>query len=215
MTEEQKGRRHIWFRVAVALALSGACVAGLVKFVRVWEGEPYPVADPAATAARLDDETQTVYDALALTGAELEAERSGGLVAYNDSCQYRGLSHWADQLNDTPPLVPDVVNVSAEWRLKGVSDEEAAAALRRARAELVRRGWEVTRYENAAPRRTLRVTPDGSDGVPVSLRVDALPGDRLLVGAYADCARYPDGTPLDAQDRPRLPDQAAPAQLRK
>ncbi|KUN78393.1 hypothetical protein AQJ64_30875 [Streptomyces griseoruber] len=186
-----------------------------MRFARVWDGEPCPVADPAATATRLDEDTQTAYDALTPAGAELDPQRSAGLLAYNDSCSHRGLSHWADRFDDAPPLVPGVVNVSAEWVLKGVSDEEAAVALRRARAELVRQGWRVTEYENAAPNRTLRVTPDGSGGVSVSLRVDAFDGDRLLVGAYAEWARYPDGTPLDGRDRPRLPEPLAPAQLRK
>ncbi|MFD4949829.1 hypothetical protein ACFWNT_47025 [Streptomyces sp. NPDC058409] len=37
----------------------------------LWNGTPCPVADPAETATRLDDYTQTVYEALELSHARL------------------------------------------------------------------------------------------------------------------------------------------------
>ncbi|MFD7371186.1 hypothetical protein [Streptomyces mirabilis] len=60
--------------LAAALAAVVACggavwvAQGLDRFL---EGDPYSVADPAATAQRLDGHTQHVYDALRLFDAEL------------------------------------------------------------------------------------------------------------------------------------------------
>ncbi|WP_327315566.1 hypothetical protein [Streptomyces sp. NBC_01235] len=206
-----------WRRGIIATVAMGAAFAGLLGFLSAWDGEPYPVADPAATATRLDGLTQTVYEALALPGAALDPDWRGTLKAEEYGCHYRGLSHWEEQLSDSPPSVPGVVNVSAEWTLTGVSEERATAAMRRARTELTRQGWQGTDHENAAGRLiTLQLEPADTyeTPVPVSVWVTALPGDRLEVSAYAECARYPEGTPLDAVDRPSLPHQLAPAPLR-
>jgi hypothetical protein len=66
-------------------------VAGTVRFLRLWTGEPYPVANPATTATRLNGYTQNVYDALHLPNAQLAP--GSGLEANSYGCSYQGLSH--------------------------------------------------------------------------------------------------------------------------
>ncbi|MGP4086058.1 hypothetical protein [Streptomyces sp. KR55] len=177
------------------------------------EGEPYPVADPAVTASRLDDHTQAVYDALDLPDAELDTDWPGnGSEADGYGCYYRGLSHLSEQLSDSPPSVPGVVNVKNKWALKRVSHTQAVSALQRARKEPTRRGWEVTAYENSRHWLRLSLKPSDTDD---AVSIVAYPRDRLQVTAYADCARYPQGTPLNDLDQPDLPPQVAPVQLRE
>ncbi|MFF4038691.1 hypothetical protein [Streptomyces sp. NPDC001816] len=212
MTQEHS--RRGWRRKIVAASAMGLAVAGTVGFVRLWNGEPYPVADPATTATRLDGYTQAVYDALDLPNAELDTDRPGrGMEADGYGCSYSGLSHLSEQLSDSPPIPPGVVNVSDEWALKGVSRAQAVSALQRARKQLTRRGWEVTGYENSRIRLWLALKPsDSDDGV----WIEAYPANRLEVAARtADCARYPSGTPLNSLDEPAMPPQVAPVQLRR
>ncbi|MGW1759774.1 hypothetical protein [Streptomyces mirabilis] len=211
------GRRRKAINVfAAALALVVACggvvwvAQGLDRFL---EGDPYPVADPAATAQRLDSHTQHVYDALRLFDAELADNwPGGGVEADGSGCYYRGFSNLSKQLSDSPPSVPGVVDVDSEWALKEVSPTQAKAALRRAKGELVRQGWKVTSYEERKFRNELSVRPPGTDD---TVSVEAYPGDRLMVRAYAECARYPSGTPMGAYGDPELPSQQAPLQLRR
>ncbi|MFF9277584.1 hypothetical protein [Streptomyces griseosporeus] len=192
-------KRHFGL-LAATLALLGTAGCG---------SEGYPLADPVATATRLDGYTQTAYDALGLTGAALDdAWPGGGLEAEGWNCYSRDLG---DQLSDSPPSEPGVVRVSDEWAVKGVSHARAVAALRRARGELAARGWKVTDFDDTPQRLRLRLKPPGSDD---KVSVEEYPGGRLQVGAYADCARYPEGTALDAQGDPEVPEQRAPVQLR-
>ena len=62
--------------------MAAVVVAQLVE--RFWNGHPYPVAAPAATACRLDGRTQAVYDAVDLPHAEL-ADYCNGLDADVDA----------------------------------------------------------------------------------------------------------------------------------
>ncbi|MFG2777563.1 hypothetical protein ACGFY7_06820 [Streptomyces prunicolor] len=208
-------RRRLLVASAAVLALAGAVVGtvGVARWSeRLWEGDPYPVADPAATAQRLDGHTQAVYDVLGLPHAQLDPDwPGGGSEADGYGCYYRGLKHWSEQLSDSPPSPPHVVDVSNEWALKGVSRDQAVSALRRVRKALTRQGWKVTAYENSRAWLRLALTlPDTDDTVSIQ----TYPRDRLQVSAYADCARYPSGTPVDDLDEPELPAQGAPAQLR-
>lgn len=206
-------RRRLLVTSAAVLALAGT-VVGMVGFARsferLWEGDPYPVANPAATAQRLDGHTQAVYDALGLPHAQLDPDWPGG-GSEVDGCYYRGLKHWSEQLSDSPPSLPHVVGVSNEWALKRVSRDQAVSALRRVRKELTRQGWKVTAYENSRAWLSLTLTlPDTDDTVSIQ----TYPRDRLQVSAYADCARYPSGTPVNDLHEPELPAQGAPVQLR-
>ncbi|WP_329527146.1 hypothetical protein [Streptomyces sp. NBC_01462] len=211
------GRRHKAINVLAAVLASVVACGGVVWVARgldrFLEGDPYPVADPAGTAQRLDGHTQHVYDALRLFDVELvDNWPGGGVEADGSSCYYRGFSNLSKQLSDSPPSVPGVVDVDSEWALKGVSPVEAKAALQRAKGELVRQGWKVTSYEESKFRNELSMRPPGTDD---SVSVEAYPGDRLAVRAYAECARYPSGTPMGAYGDPELPSQQSPHQLRR
>ncbi|WP_329365362.1 hypothetical protein [Streptomyces sp. NBC_01483] len=94
--------------------------------------------------------------------------------------------------------------MDSEWALKGVSPVKAKAALQRAKGELVRQGWKVTSYEESKFRNELSMRPPRTDD---TVSVEAYPGDRLGVRAYAECARYPSGTPMGACGDPELPNQ--------
>ncbi|MFF1740365.1 hypothetical protein [Streptomyces mirabilis] len=52
-------------------------------------------------------------------------------------------------------------------------------------------------------------------GTDDTVTVEAYPSDRLMVRAYAECARYPSGTPMGAYGDPELSSQQAPLQLRR
>ncbi|MFF4657504.1 hypothetical protein [Streptomyces sp. NPDC001381] len=203
-------RRKILVASAAVLAVAGA--VGLARCAeRLWEGDPYPVEDPSVTALRLDGHTQSVYDALALPDAELDPDWPGEGQQADSSCTYRGLKHFPGQLNDTPPSMPGVVSVSSEWALKGVPSGQAMTALRRARKQLTERGWKVTTYESVNHAIQLRLQPPDSDD---TVWVATYPRGRLEVAAYAECARYPSGTPMNDGGEPDLPAPGAPAQLR-
>lgn len=205
-------RRHHKILIASAAVLAAAGAVGLARWAeRLWEGDPYLVEDPSATALRLDGHTQSVYDALGLPDAELDPDWPGGGQEAHSSCSYRGLKHFSKQLQDTPPNMPGVVNVSSEWALKGVSSGQAMTALRRARKQLREHGWKVTTYESVNHAIHLRMQPPGTDDM---VWAETHPRDRLGVAAHSECARYPSGTPVNEWDEPELPAQGAPAQLR-
>ncbi|MFE4861200.1 hypothetical protein [Streptomyces sp. NPDC056670] len=66
-------------------------------------------------------------------------------------------------------------------------------------------------HEHTSSRLVLRLTAsDSSDAVGI----EAYPGDRLQVFATAECARYPEGTPLDRAGDPQLGAPQAPSTLR-
>jgi hypothetical protein len=214
MTEQRRRtapHRKIAAASAVVLTLAGA--AGCA---RLWAGEPYPVADPVATATRVDGYTQAVYDALGLPDAALDETRSGaGPEADGYSCRYRGLSHLDEELSDSPGNPPGVVAVSDGWTLRGVSRARALSSMQRARAELTRRGWKVAGFQNSSSWLRLVLRPGGGEGtVPTTVSVEAYPGGLLEVSAHAECARWPSGTRTDERGDPVMPVQAAPVQLR-
>ncbi|MET7349089.1 hypothetical protein [Streptomyces mirabilis] len=184
---------------------------GLDRFL---EGDPYPVADPEATAQRLDGHTQHVYDALRLFDAELADNWPGGGVETDgSSCYYRGFSNQSKQLSDSPPSVPGAVDVDSEWALKGGLPDAGEGSASAGEGELGRQGCKVTSYEESKFRNELSMRAPGTDD---TVTVEAYPSDRLMVRAYAECARYPSGTPMGgAYGDPELPSQQAPLQLRR
>ncbi|GHB29825.1 hypothetical protein GCM10010331_15230 [Streptomyces xanthochromogenes] len=216
MTQQPRpGRRKTTTYVAMGLVAAGALTATAYAaqwFEGVWNGRPYPVAAPASTAQRLDARTQAVYDALALPhGALDENWAGGGMDATGYSCHPVGLRHFFDNLSDTPPSEPHVVDVHDNWAVKGVALAEAVTAVERARVALTHQGWKVTEYEHTSSRLVLRLTaPDSSDAVGI----EAYPEDRLQVFTTAECARYPEGTPLDSAGDPQLAAPQAPSTLR-
>ncbi|GAA2422615.1 hypothetical protein ACFPFX_17975 [Streptomyces mauvecolor] len=209
-TVRRKATMYAGLGSAVAGTVAGAVFAAQ-WFSGVWNGTPYPVAVPAATAQRLDERTQAVYDELGLSHATLDRDWPGGMDAGGYDCHPVGLRHFFDNLRDTPTSEPQVVDVHNDWALKGVSLDEAVPALERVRAALTGRGWTVTEYRRTPSLLEMRLkAPGGSDRVTI----ESYPGNRLQVAASADCARYPAGTPLDSAGNPRLPSPQAPSVLR-
>lgn len=197
--------------LVLALAFGLAEVLGLAWSAnRVWNGAPYPVADPAATARRLDGHTQAVYDVLGLPDAELDTNPYDVGQTAGENCGYPGLGHVSAQLNGSH--VPGVVTVSSSWRLRGVTRAQADSALARSRQALAGKGWQVTEYRNIHDRVIgVEAQPPGSGD---RVHISAFPGDRFEVTAHAECARYPSKTSLDETGVPTLPAQQAPARLR-
>ncbi|WP_433889009.1 hypothetical protein [Streptomyces sp. CA-111067] len=213
MTERQafRGRRRAVCSVSAA-GLALVATAFAFWFEQQWKGRPYPVANPAATARRLDDHTQTIYDALGLPDAELATDWPGaGLTTDPYTCPRPGLRHLSDGLMDSPPSEPRTVKVNDDWALKDVTRAQAVPALQRARTELTRAGWRLTSYEDSTDRLQLSLRPPNAKD---TVSVEAYPGDRLQITASTGCARYPAGTPMRYSDDPELPPQQAPAQLR-
>ncbi|WP_327416059.1 hypothetical protein [Streptomyces sp. NBC_01233] len=205
-------RRKI--RAASAAGLALVAVVGFARwFAPIWDGTPYPVADPAATARELEGHTQSAYAALGLPRAELADWPGAGLAADGHDCHLRGMRHWSERGIAYPPQAPGVVTVSDTWGLRGVPRAEAEPALERVRKALTQQGWKVTDYANSPDlhQAELRLELPGTGR---TLSLTTYPGDRLEVAAHADCARYPSGTPLTGGGDPRLPAPSAPSQLR-
>lgn len=201
--------------LALALTASAAGVVVAGRWLnRAWNGTPFPVADPAATAQRLDGHTQDVYDALGLQRAELDDRWPGGGVSadpYNSDCLPRGLRNFGSGLSDSPTPEPRTTAVYENWALKGVSRQHAVEALGHARKALTARGWRVTSYENSRYDLRLSLTPRGTSD---TVSITAYPAHRLQVAAGAPCARYPSKTPLDTGEQPEVPQAQSPRQLR-
>ncbi|KNB49345.1 hypothetical protein [Streptomyces caatingaensis] len=211
------GRRKRLIISTAALVGIGALLTGVLAFVQwaepKWEGEPYPVARPADTAARLDRHTQTVYDALDLPRARLDDhDPDQGLKADPSACRRRGLQHKLDDYQDPPPSEPHVVAVQENWTLRGVPRSEAAPALERVRRKVTRLGWKVIPGRPYPDTIGLVLEHPGT-GDRISLMT--YPEDGLNVSADAACAKYPSGTELDRSDVPLLPPMHAPERLRR
>ncbi|TYC70529.1 hypothetical protein [Streptomyces sp. CB01881] len=211
-----RGRKAALYVTVGVIAVGAVFLAG-VKVIGAWTGTPFPSADPAATARRLDAQTQEVYDALALPGAALNPQWPGGGTEANIyDCHPRGLAHFVDNLADTQPREPGTAVISTEWALAGVTRPQALDALRRAKQALVGKGWTVTSHDEAVEDVTLRLAPprDG-DGVGHRVVVSLYPNGNLSVAAISECVRYPAGTRVTQEGAPYdLPDPVAPAQLR-
>jgi hypothetical protein len=216
MTE--RGRRPGGRARYVAGAMVGisGVVAGVIGLApwaeRVWFGEPYPVADPAARARQMDQHTQAIYDALGLPQAALDDTMNHWTTVDPYVCYRRGLAHLMDNLNDSPPSEPHVATITVSWTLKGVPRAQAVDAMQRAREQLTRQGWTDRGYVNSGHELQVNLMPPSGDD---TVTIEANPSDRLAVTAHADCARYAPGTRVDADDQPDLPVATAPAPLRK
>ncbi|QKW08375.1 hypothetical protein HUT18_20370 [Streptomyces sp. NA04227] len=201
--------RGVLVTVAAVLALAG--VVALGRWCEgVWVGEPYPEADPATTALRLDDHTQTVYESLDLPHARLDTGWSGqGAEAYGDSCHRRGLRNWEDSWSTYPHYEPHVVQVHNKWALEGVSQAAAVTAAERVREDLTRQGWRTVSYGGGHLSLTME-SPESGD----TINVESYAGGPLVISAAAECARYPASTAVDGYGDPVLPNPTAPKQLR-
>ncbi|MER7708652.1 hypothetical protein ABTX81_37955 [Kitasatospora sp. NPDC097605] len=205
---------------AARLSAAGVLLVGVVfltglKAVELWQGEPFPVADPVTVAQRLDGQTQTIYDALQLPSARLDPDWPGsGIEATVQSCYARGLG---EALNDSPPPEPGTAAVHESWALEGVPAAEAVEAMARARRTLTAAGWEITSSsESPAEDADLYLRPPATgDGVTVRTGVRFYPSGVLEVFAISECLRYPGSTTVDSEGKPHVPGvPTAPSALR-
>lgn len=213
----RKGNRA--HRAALALAgfvVSGAVVVGGVRVTGAWEGEPFPVADPAATAEHLNHRTLAVYDALGLPeGLPLDLRDSRGVQANTYDCHRRGLAHFVDTLEDSPPYEPRTAAISAGFTLTGLTHEQAAKAMDRARRSLTGQGW-TGGLRDSHDDIQLKLTPPdtGPGSISDTISVDYYDGSGFFtINAYAECAHYRDDTPVNYEGKPEhlaylsVPDQ--------
>ncbi|MFF2143698.1 hypothetical protein [Kitasatospora sp. NPDC058190] len=206
-------------RALAVLAVAGSVVLGGVKVTGVWEGAPFPVADPAAIAERLNGQTLAVYDALEVpNGLVLDLSNSLGVEADIYDCHGRGLSHFLDNLEDTAPYEPRTAAISAGFTVTGLTHPQAAEAMERAHGALTAQGWTVESQE-APDHIQLKLKPPstGPNGVSDTVFVDFYdPSGFFTVEAHAECARYLDDTPVDFEGKPeQLPYLSVPDRLRR
>ncbi|MFJ8622508.1 hypothetical protein ACIRD3_06635 [Kitasatospora sp. NPDC093550] len=205
------------------LALSVVLVLGAVAFGRAWAGEPFPTADPSATAKHLNDRTLTVFDALGLPStAVLDEKYSTGIKADVYACHRRGLAHFLDGVDASAPPEPRTAKIHAGFTVMGLTDAQGQTALEQARRTLTERGWAAA-TDAAFGRSLLHLTPPPPrpGALPAvvsgSVAVSVEYGDGYLsIRADTVCAHYPGDTPVDWEGKPQgLPDLALPAQLRR
>ncbi|MFE6069299.1 hypothetical protein [Streptomyces sp. NPDC056525] len=161
--------------------LYGLIAVGLVAAgYYLWNGPPYPQADPDAVAVRLKAQAQRVYDEAALPGAPGVQSR-----VETGTCSYRGLRSVAHI--DRGRL--DVRSFGLSWQVTDVPETTARAAQARTRLRLERDGWKLVgkdvsdlgyRFEH----------PGTGDKVDVDWYA---PTGTFALNTYAPCGKLPDG----------------------
>ncbi len=165
----------------VALLVAVA-VAGNV----VWNGTPYPSADPDAVAQRLKARSDEVNGGFALSGKY--AAGSGRVDT--GPCYYRGLRGVAH----VDEARSDVRSFALDWSVPGVPEATARDAQRRVRQRLTQKGWKLT-HEGDRAGATFRELgfrfedPEGGDQVDVRWNDSTT---TLSVSVYAPCGRVPE-----------------------
>ncbi|WP_371614262.1 hypothetical protein [Streptomyces sp. NBC_00454] len=167
--------------VMVVLAVA-AVVAGNL----VWNGAPYPSADPAVVAQRLKDRSDGVYEDFALPAKY--AANWGGIDT--GACYYRGLRSIAH----IDEARTDVRSFGLSWSVPEVPEATAREAQGRVRQRLVQQGWKLT-HEGDRASATFRELgfrfedPEGGDQVDVQWNNSTT---TLFISVYAPCAQVPD-----------------------
>ncbi|GAA1962021.1 hypothetical protein GCM10009738_41500 [Kitasatospora viridis] len=191
----------------IAAVTVGLCL-GLVLFVRAWSGKPYPVADPTATAHRLDGRTQAVYDAMALPPVHLETPWGHNDISTdNSACGMRGIRAWINKSDGGWRPEPNTYAIVEDWKVADVTRPTAQAALQRAQQALTTHGWTVVSYDPDSAHLVLH--PPAPAGDTVDVAFDSL--DHIEVTATSECVT----AVLPAfPDMWTLPSPSAPSQLR-
>lgn len=168
------------------LVLIALSVPAAVAGNSVWNGAPYPTADPDAVAQRLKDRSDGVYDDFALP--DKYAADSGRIDT--GACYYRGLRGIAHI--DRPRR--DVRSFGLDWSVPDIPEATARDAQRRVRERLMKQGWKLT-HEGDRAGATFRELgfrfedPEGGDQIDV--RWNDLT-TTLFISVYAPCGQLPD-----------------------
>lgn len=171
-----RARRALWL---IGIAVPAAVLSAAGAYV--WNGPPYPPADPDQVAARLKQQSQRVYDEVALPGRP-EVISAG---VETGACYYRGLRSIAHIDRGRP----DVRSFRLEWRLTDVPRDTARSGQDRVRDRLERQGWRLT-SENTMSMGFRYEHPETGDMVDVDWYEST---GTLAVSAYAPCGKLPDG----------------------
>ncbi|TQK50158.1 hypothetical protein FBY35_0473 [Streptomyces sp. SLBN-118] len=155
-------------------------VAMSVAGYRLWNGEPYPAADPDQVATRLKQEAQRVYSELALPG-QPDVSSNG---VETGTCYYRGLR----SLAHVDEGRSDVSSFGLQWRVTDVPRNTARTGQERVRRRLEQEGWKLT-SENVSGMGFRFERPDTDEKVAVDWHQ---PTGTLAVSVYAPCGKLPD-----------------------
>ncbi|KAB2589732.1 hypothetical protein [Streptomyces arboris] len=177
---------------ATRAAIGIAVLLGVAALVWLWNGPPYPAADPDRVAGRLKAEAGQAYDEAALPGRP----EVGPARVETRGCYYRGLRGLAHIDRSRP----DVRRFDLDWRATGVPEGAARRGQERTRARLEREGWTaVGTGDDERGFRFRRPTGEGADEDIVDVRWYHETGT-YSVSVYADCGELPDG--FDEYDWP-------------
>lgn len=185
VSRDRASGRSVLSAVA-GLVMAALLVAAVAAGNLVWNGEPYPSADPDAVAQRLKARSDEVYDGFALPGKYAAAP---GRVD-TGACYYRGLRSIAhiDQARR------DVRSFGLDWSVPDVPEATARTAQQRIRKQLVRKGWRLTREgdRTGAILRELGFRFENpTDGDQVDVRWNDAT-TTLFISLYAPCGQVPD-----------------------
>ncbi|SDM58617.1 hypothetical protein [Streptomyces wuyuanensis] len=163
-----------------------SAVAAVMAANFVWNGTPYPSADPDAVARRLKDQSDRVHDDFALPGKHAASSGRVGTGA----CYHRGLRGIAhiDEARS------DVRSFDLDWSVPDVPEATAREAQQRVRRRLLQQGWKLTHEGDRAGAtfRELGFRFENTEGDQVDVRWNASTVT-LFIGVHAPCALVPDG----------------------
>ncbi|CAL9495222.1 hypothetical protein [Streptomyces sp. enrichment culture] len=169
--------------LALACSAAGLVLAGATVAVRsLWEGTPYPAADPGRVAARLKAHAQQVHTEAALPQGPAAPAR-----VLTGTCAYRGLKALAHIDRDRT----DVHSFHLDWRVTDVPEAVARRAQEPTRRRLERDGWEVELRDDSRVGFGFRFRHPGT-GEAVDVHWYR-PTGTYAVSAYAPCGKVPDG----------------------
>ncbi|MEU7280399.1 hypothetical protein AB0A69_16665 [Streptomyces sp. NPDC045431] len=178
-----------------ALALLAVGVdAGAKKVSELWNGRPYPAADPAAVSQKLQERSQWTYDGFGLPPATAGAVQAGGMST--GACYYRGLRGFGH----IDEARMDVVDFGLRWEVPGVPEDTARQAQQRLRKRLEGAGWKLTHDGNRTLEELVELgyryqQPGGEDHIDVRWNNRTT---TLVVTVYAPCGQVRPGS-LDTE----------------
>ncbi|MFE6834850.1 hypothetical protein ACFVFI_08405 [Streptomyces sp. NPDC057705] len=166
-----------------ALVLGGAGLLTVVSWsgYRLWNGAPYPEADPNVVVTRLREEIERVHDDLALSRpADERPDR-----VETGACYYRGLRSFA-HIDESRR---DVHSFGLDTRTTAVPRAAARTGEERVRSRLSQQGWKLI-SENISDMGFRFENPDTGDMVDVDWYE---PTGTLAVSVFAPCGKVPEG----------------------
>lgn len=152
----------------------------------VWNGAPYPSADPDTVAQRLKDRSDGVFEGFALPD---KYAASAGRVD-SGACHHRGLRSVAHVDEGRS----DVRSFGLDWSVPDVPEDTARDAQQRVRRWLVRQGWKRTHEDNVSGvtfRRLGFRFEDAESGDQIDVQWNDST-TTLFISVYAPCGQVPD-----------------------